>query len=72
MPTVVVTPDKGQAIFITVEDKSEAIRVIAQRLRGYFNDSAIEHSLNVWLSGAMNTPLLLQADKEKMQLKYIP
>lgn len=72
MPRVVITPSKGQACFIDVEDKAEAIRIVAQQFKKVFSDKSIQSSLNAWLSSSMRTPLMLQSDKEKIQLTYIP
>lgn len=72
MPTIVITPNRGQARFLDVEDKAEAIRTIARSLKGHYTDEGIQYCLNEWLRGSMNTPLLLTDGNDKMQLKYIP
>jgi len=72
MPTVVVTPNKGQVIQIPVEDKSEAIRTVAQQFKKMFSDKSIETTLNMWLSSSMRTPLKIQRSKETILLTYIP
>lgn len=72
MPKIVLTPSRGQAQFIDVSSKADAIRRISRSMKGKYADQAIQHILDEWLKGSMRTPLLLTDGNEKLQITYIP
>ena len=71
MASVSITDANGNVFAFPVDDKSDAIRRVSERLLSAYSRASVEKALNIWLSGNMASPLNLGEGKDAMTLKYL-